>query len=135
MSCVTPWRSLEVYAYLLFTIEPLIGNPSGSLFDHLIGYPLVFILYLSSGFLRRWTHGRTASKPIPLFIGLAAYSALLYGYGVSFLRAFVDPVYLNAITLAVAFFLMLGYRWYRQLVVVSNKVVHCATLGKREHGG
>jgi hypothetical protein len=23
----------------------------------------------------------------------------------------------------------------RLLVVVSNKVIHCATLGKREHGG
>src|SRR5437879_1744694 len=28
-----------LYAYLLFTIEPLIGNPRGTLFYHLIGYP------------------------------------------------------------------------------------------------
>ena len=38
-----------LYAYLLFTIEPLIGKSGGTLFYHLIGYPLVFILYLSSG--------------------------------------------------------------------------------------
>ena len=30
------------YAYLLFTIEPLVGNPSASLRRHLLGYPIAF---------------------------------------------------------------------------------------------
>jgi hypothetical protein len=88
--------------------------------EHTLDYPLVFLLYLASGYLRRWTHGKTASKPIPLFIGLVAYTGLLFGYGVIFLQAFIDPVYLNAITLALAFLLMLGYCWYQRWLVKKD---------------
>ena len=63
--------------------------------------PLVFLLYLASGFLRRWTHGKAASKPVPLFMGFAAYTAMLFAYGVIFLRASINPLYLNAITLGI----------------------------------
>src|SRR6266853_75639 len=69
-----------LYAYLLFTIEPLTCNAAGLLFNHLLGYPLLFVLYLSSGFLRRVVHGKGASKPVPLFIGLGAYVILLFVY-------------------------------------------------------
>lgn len=110
-----------LYAYLLFTIEPLIGNPSGTLFYHLIGYPLVFVLYLASGFLRRWIHGTKASKPIPLFIGLAAYIALLIGYQAALSRAFIGTGLLNTITLVVAFVLMFGYRSYRRSLVKKDE--------------
>ena len=43
---------------------------------------MVFVLYLVSGFLRRRTYGKAASKVKPLFIGLGAFVALLGVYAV-----------------------------------------------------
>ncbi len=110
-----------VYAYLLFTIEPLIGNPNATLFYHLIGYPLAFVLYLTSGFLRQWTYGRDASKTQPLVIGFVAYTGLLICYNVLLSFRIFDVAYLNAIALGVAFLLMFGYRWYRRWLDKSDK--------------
>ena len=110
-----------LYAYLLFTIQPLVGNPSGDLSRHLLGYSLVFVLYLASGFLRRWTHGKGASKPKPLFIGLAAYTGLLIAYCQVRARTLLDPVALNTIALAGAFLLMFGYRLYRRWLVKKDQ--------------
>jgi len=107
-----------LYAYLLFTVEPLVGNPAGSLTWHLLGYPMVFGLYLVSGFLRRWTHGRSASKVKPLFGGLIAYMVLLSLY--VWARRVVSADFLgwlNTVTLAGALGLMWGYRAARRRMV------------------
>jgi 5'(3')-deoxyribonucleotidase len=111
-----------LYAYLLFTIEPLIGHPDGSLTRHLVGYPLVFGAYLLSGLLRQWTHGRSASKRQPLIIGFVAYAALVLAYHYS--RPFVPldwRVRSNAIALVGALGLMWGYRAYRRYLVRSDE--------------
>ena len=50
-------------------VEPLVKKSGASLAGHLLGYPLIFALYLASGALRRWSHGQTASKLQPLVIG------------------------------------------------------------------
>jgi hypothetical protein len=92
-----------LYAYLLFTVEPLVRNPSGSLAPHLFGYPLVFGLYLVSGLLRRWAHGRAASKVMPLAVGFLAYLAVWAAYGTVRQRIVPDwLVPLNAGALAIA---------------------------------
>jgi uncharacterized HAD superfamily protein len=107
-----------LYAYLLFTIEPLVNDPDASLSLHLLGYPLVFGLYLVSGLLRRWTHGRAASKIAPLVVGFIAYIAVWAIYIDVRPRILVDwLVVFNACTLAVAFGLMFGYRAYRRYLV------------------
>ena len=110
-----------LYAYLLFTIEPLIRTPNGTIFYHLIGYPFVFAFYLASGFLRRWVHGKVASRPIPLFIGLAAYTILLIAYEAIWWRGGIDGTYVNALTLGTAFVLMVSYRWYRRWLVREDE--------------
>jgi uncharacterized HAD superfamily protein len=107
-----------LYAYLLFTIEPIVGHPDASLTRHLAGYPLVFAAYLLSGWLRVWTHGRSASKRHPLVIGFFVYTALVLGYFYVRLVMPVDwRVRLNAIALVAAFGLMWSYRAYRRHLV------------------
>jgi uncharacterized HAD superfamily protein len=111
-----------LYAYLLFTIEPLTGKAAGILFNHLLGYPLLFVLYLSSGFLRRVVHGKGASKPVPLFVGLGAYVVLLFVYGR--LRHEGDLIgadALNTATLCGVFLLMFGYRGYRRWLIKQDE--------------
>lgn len=107
-----------LYAYLLFTVEPVTGHPGESLTRHLFGYPLVFVLYIASGLLRRWTHGRAASKLKPLIIGFVAYLALLVTY-VEIRRRLPGDWYVivNGIALGAAFGLMAGYRAYRRYLV------------------
>ena len=111
-----------LYAYLLFTIEPLVGHPDGSLTRHLVGYPLVFGAYLLSGVLRQWTHGRSASKRKPLVIGFVAYVVLVLVYFYS--RPLVSlewHVRLNAVALVSALGLMWSYRAYRRYLVRSDE--------------
>jgi len=107
-----------LYAYLLFTVEPLVGKPTGSLTGHLLGYPMVFGLYLVSGFLRRWTHGRSASKVKPLFGGLTAYVILLLLYVLARRVASADYLgWLNTVVLWAALGLMWGYRATRRRMI------------------
>lgn len=44
---------VSVYTYLLFTIEPFRGRPAVNIYRHLIGYPVVFLLYMIWGTLRK----------------------------------------------------------------------------------
>ena len=103
-----------LYAYLLFTIEPLIANPSVTLIYHLLGYPLVFVLYLASGLLRRWVHGKKASRPSLIVWALVAYSSLTIGYHLIRTHAIIDANIQNGLTLAVVLMLMFGYRRLRR---------------------
>lgn len=107
-----------LYAYLLFTIEPLVGHADGSLTLHLAGYPLVFAAYLLSGWLRVRTHGRSASKRQPLVIWMFAYMGLVLAYFYS--RPMVPlgwRVRQNAGALIAALGLMWSYRAYRRHLV------------------
>jgi uncharacterized HAD superfamily protein len=106
-----------LYAYLLFTIQPLVDDQRATLAYHLLGYALIFVLYLSSGFLRRWVHGKAASKPKPLFIGLALYVGLLLVYVYLRRSNTLEPAALNLASIAAAFALMFAYRRYRRILM------------------
>ena len=103
-----------IYAYLLFTIEPLIDTPRATLAYHLVGYPLVFGFYLASGLLRRRVHGKRASKPLPMIYACVAYAALWYAYVAVRTATWLDMTVLNGIAIGMAVVLMFGYRIYRR---------------------
>ena len=106
-----------LYAYLLFTIEPLITDPGATLFHHLLGYPLVFSLYLVSGLLRRWVHGKKASRPLPMICAGILYVGVMVGYCIVRSRDHLSDETVNAIAIAATFLLMFGYRWFRRRAV------------------
>lgn len=43
---------VTLYAYVLFQVAPLVGHSDADMRYLLLGYPIVFALYLISGFLR-----------------------------------------------------------------------------------
>ncbi len=106
------------YAYLLFTIEPLIGNPDADLLPHLQGYAVLFGLYLSSGLLRRRHYGNSAGQIRAISIFGSMYLILLAAYwtlGVeSGLRDTALASWLNGAALVLIFTLTWMYRSYRQ---------------------
>jgi hypothetical protein len=106
------------YAYLLFTVEPLIGDPHADLLPHLQGYAVLFSLYLASGLLRRRHYGNAAGqvKAISIFGSLylllvAAYWTVTRETGVGDSLA---TGWLNAASLLMIFGLTYAYRSYRQ---------------------
>jgi uncharacterized HAD superfamily protein len=101
------------YAYLLFTVEPLVGHPSSSLRRHLLGYPLVFAGYFASGITRRRTYGVAASRLQPIGIFLAIYAAIWYFYSQALNTATGRFTTINLVTLALVLGVMIGYRLYR----------------------
>ena len=103
-----------LYAYLLFTIEPLIADPGATLRPHLLGYPLVFGLYLISGSLRRRVHGKKASRPIPMLCTGSLHVGVMLGYCMVRSRAYLNEETANVMAIAATFLLMLGYRWFRR---------------------
>ena len=111
----------SLYAYLLFTLEPLITDPTATLVRHLIGYPLVFLLYLASGLLRLWVYGKEASKPCPIVGWLVLYVCVVVGYGLIRSHASYDPEALNVATVSITFLLMVGYRWFRRYLVGQDE--------------
>lgn len=131
MSSKNPHRKTEVlriwfdlgvvsaYAYLLFSIEPFKINPQGDIGAHLIGYPIVFGLYLGSGQLRRRAYGKFASylSSIIVFGILLTVLAITYN---SINWATVDlpwvrdePLWGNLAALSSAILLMVLYRYTR----------------------
>ena len=110
-----------LYAYLLFTIEALITSPSATLYYHLIGYPLVFGLYLASGLLRLWVHGKKASRPFPMVCTGVLYVGVLVGYDVVRSRSYFNEENLNMITIVITFLLMFGYRWFRRRAIALDE--------------
>ena len=110
-----------LYAYLLFTIETLINDPGATLVYHLIGYPLVFALYLASGLLRRWVHGQKASRPSHIVGAFIAYFLLTIGYHLAWTHGHVDAENQNALTVTIVLLLMFGYRWLRRLRIQRDE--------------
>lgn len=97
-----------LYAYLLFSIAPFESNPSADIWRHLLGYPLVFLVYLFSGVTRRRTYGPLASN---LRI-IVAFLAMLVGLVVAYeaLWRMTASLWLNVATLLAVLAMMLWYR-------------------------
>jgi uncharacterized HAD superfamily protein len=112
-----------LYAYLVFTIEPLVGAPYISLTAHLLGYPLVFALYLLSGLLRRMTHGKAASKIQPILMATIVYSILVAGYDVLAQRPQAREwmVQVNVGALLATLFIMWIYRKHRRALIEEDE--------------
>jgi len=105
------------YAYMLFTIERLIGNPDADLLPHLEGYAVLFSLYLASGLLRRRHYGSSAGQVQAILIFGSMYLLLVAGYWllgreVGLLNGSYAS-WLNTVALLVIFTIAYAYRSYR----------------------
>lgn len=63
---------VSAYAFLLLAVREIGTSGDADLTKYLVGYVGVFVGYLSSGLLRRWTYGPVASaiRPIAIFLCL-----------------------------------------------------------------
>lgn len=104
---------VTVYAYVLFQVAPLVGDPSADIRYLLLGYPVVFALYLVSGVLRIVRYGSRASNVAPILWFLAIFLTILFGYA-ALRRTAIGGFALNCIALVATVVAMRSYRWYRQ---------------------
>lgn len=107
-----------LYAYLLFSIESIVNEPSKSIAGYLTGFLLVFLAYLASGLARRHAHGPLASNPVPIIRFGAIYALLLVIYKVVFssipTSSSSGPYVLNALTVVGTLAVMVSYRIVRR---------------------
>jgi uncharacterized HAD superfamily protein len=106
------------YAYLLFTIEPFIDAPESDIHRHLIGYPILFALYVASGLMRRRAFGPLATNLFPIVLAGSLTLALVVGYRSDWYRGILSDLNLNAagqavVTIGLTVLVMSGYRVYR----------------------
>lgn len=99
-----------LYAYLLFAIEPLRSTPAGDISGFLLGFPIVFALYLASGLARKARYGVAASRSFPIVLFLFFFCALWLSY------RFIPAWHTRSGNLVFAGFSasgVVGYRWFR----------------------
>jgi hypothetical protein len=102
-----------LYSYMLFQVGPLVGHPNADIRYLLLGYPLVFVLYLASGELRILRYGPLASNLRPILEFLGAFVILLGAYIVLW-HCDVSRFWLNCGSLVVALATTRAYRWRRK---------------------
>lgn len=106
------------YAYLLFTVENVIGKPGANLLPHLQGYAALFALYWVSGALRRRNYGISAGQLRAIGTFGSLYGILLFTYWQILEQSSVasEPVmaWINSGALAVIFLVTAAYRSHRQ---------------------
>jgi uncharacterized HAD superfamily protein len=115
------------YAYLLFSVAPFENTPNADIGRHLLGYPIVFGLYLLSGWTRRRAYGRYASHVTAIVVFGIAFALLAWSYPV--VARITDPpqapgslrARLNGGYLIAAFVTMLLYRVIRNRLSVRRK--------------
>lgn len=101
-----------LYAYLLFSITPFGSDPTASIWRHVLGYPLIFVVYLLSGAARRRAYGPLASN----LRGIIAFLVILAGVVVEYrlLTRQGASLGLNVVVLLAVLGLMLFYRKSRR---------------------
>jgi hypothetical protein len=104
---------VTVYAYVLFQVAPLVGDPRADIRYLLLGYPIVFALYLTSGVLRIVRHGSKASNVPPILWYLAVFLGIWIGY-VALRRTAFSDFALNCIALIATVIATRAYRWHRR---------------------
>lgn len=117
-----------LYSYMLFQVQPLVGHPNADIRYLLLGYPLVFVLYLVSGELRILRYGTVASNIRPILEFLLAFLLVLGGY-ILLWHCGVSKFWLNCGTLAAAMALTRLYRWRRKSYGEQRKERMAATAG------
>jgi hypothetical protein len=104
---------VTLYAYVLFQVGGLVGHPTADIRYLLLGYPIIFGLYLISGVLRVVRHGREASNLPPIIWYLGLFTAILLVY--ILLRETALPAFaLNCTALIATVIGMRTYRWHRR---------------------
>lgn len=104
---------VALYAYILFQVKPLVGDPSADIRYLLLGYPIVFVLYLASGVLRIVRHGQRASNIPPIVLYLSVFVGILLVY-VALRGASIASFPLNCGALVLTLIAMRAYRWHRR---------------------
>jgi hypothetical protein len=112
---------VTTYAFILFWVAPLDGRPGADIWPLLLGYVIVFGLYLASGVLRIVSYGRSASNIPPILWFGGAFGALLAAYMA--LRPCVSNFALNCAALVTTVVLMRAYRWYRRRYSDARKAL------------
>ena len=115
------------YAIILFGVEPIKNDNSKFIIHFLIAYPIIFFLYVLSGFLRISKFGTEASSILPLIIYFIIYS-LLYSFYCYLFNSFElnnNTARLNYYSVIIFIFVYISYRVVRIQVkkrkIESNK--------------
>ncbi len=110
---ITDLLIVVVYTYLLFSISPFRESPTADIRRHLIGYFLVFLLYLLSGIPRILTYGKVASRWKLLFLFCSLYFLQFLAYRLVVSDWGVSKT-TNLSFVAITALLMLAYRIARR---------------------
>lgn len=110
-----------LYAYLLFALGPLVKDNSVNLWNWVLVYFLLFLLYLGSGLLRRKKHGKSASR-----IGLIII------FGVVLLGIFAAYICLRLLIIPQSSYcwLNLGVIFAILMVMVSYRIIRQQNIGR-----
>jgi hypothetical protein len=111
---------VTLYAYVLFQVAPLVGHPGADIRYLLLGYPIVFALYLASGFMRIIRYGSRASNVRPIIEYLGLFVALLVVY-VLLRGTQLSEFWLNCATLAATVAATRAYRYRRRRYSEARK--------------
>jgi len=101
-----------LYSYMLFQVKPLTQNPEADMRYLLLGYPLVFALYLGSGQLRILRYGPLASNLRPILEFLGLFVLILIAY-IVLRHTGLSKFWLNCTALVVALATTRAYRMRR----------------------
>ncbi len=109
-----------LYSYMLFQVSTLRRSPDADVRYLLLGYPLVFVLYVLSGELRILRYGPLASNMRPILEFLVAFLALLFIY-TGLHHTGIGLFWLNCAALVIALCMTRSYRWRRQRYGAARK--------------
>ena len=104
---------VTLYGYVLFQVTPLVGHPHADIRFLLLGYPIVFVLYLASGAMRIARYGSKASNIRPIIEFLGIFVALLVVYMVLRGTQFSE-IWLNCTALVATVLATRAYRYRRR---------------------
>jgi hypothetical protein len=111
---------VTLYAYVLFQVAPLVGHSDADMRYLLLGYPIVFALYLISGFLRIIRYGPKASNVRPIVEYLGVFLAV-FGLYVLLRGTRLSEFWLNCIALIATVVATRAYRYRRRRYSEAQK--------------
>jgi hypothetical protein len=104
---------VATYAYTLFQVAPLVADSGADIRYLLLGYVIVFIPYLVSGYLRIVRYGPEASSIPPIIRFTVLFGAILGLYVLLAATGICDVVH-NPVALITSWGAMYAYRWDRR---------------------
>jgi hypothetical protein len=109
-----------LYSYMLFQVYPLTRSPDADIRYLLLGYPLVFVLYLGSGELRVLRYGPLASNLRPILEYLCGFVVLLAAY-ILLWHTGLSKFWLNIGAITLAIVMTRAYRLRRHQYGAARK--------------